>query len=211
MARASATSCRVDVGGDHAGLSAPSARTSPQGAPRSGVTVGLCGPPACSPHWAGAKTKLPGLDGRARSSVCREWAWPVSTVKAEGHGEEAGAGLRQGAVEMGEAQVVADGEPDLAPGRIRTTAARPGRKVSRLAIALAAPGRRRTRYGSCRSGRRRGRRLVAGRSGWRRWRHQLDLQRADQQHTPSSAASARRQDGWMLGLGLRAAPASAAA
>ena len=54
---------------------------------------------------------------RARISAC-QWALPVLTVKAEGMARISAPAFGQCAIELGEAQVIANGDAEFAPGQI---------------------------------------------------------------------------------------------
>jgi hypothetical protein len=89
--------------------------TSPQGA----TTVErpqVRRPSSCVPPWAGARMKAPVSMARARSRVS-QWASPVGTVKAAGTAIMAAPGPGQRPVQLREADIVADGQAQPAPGR----------------------------------------------------------------------------------------------
>ena len=79
---------------------------------------------SCRPPCAAANTKQPFSMARARSSTVPMRLAGLAR-EGRGHGEERGAGFGQAAVERGEAQVVADRQPERPQGRSATTPSRP--------------------------------------------------------------------------------------
>ena len=111
------------------GRSPACASTTPQGSTiseRPWLARGL----AVAPHCAGASTKAWFSIARARSSTS-QWSLPVSRREGARHREEARAARGERAVELGEAQVVADREPDH--GRRASARPRPPRPARRRA------------------------------------------------------------------------------
>ena len=71
-----------------------------------------CWPPGCAPTWLAAITNAWFSIARARSSVS-QWSRVVASVKAAGTRDHARAAHGEDPVELGEAQVVADRQPQL--------------------------------------------------------------------------------------------------
>ena len=141
--------------GDPDGSSA-SATTSPPGIDGEAVAVGLRARGPRSPH---ASPSAPARGSRRRSRWRGRGAGrasgprPVGTVKAEGTAITLGAGLGEVAVEMREAQVVADRHAEPDARRLGDHRLIAGPVGGGLAVALARRRRRRRTCGSCRSGR----------------------------------------------------------
>ena len=101
------------------------ASTSPQG-PMTIERPQVPRPSSWRPPWAGARTKAAGLD---RPGAQQHLPVRLAGGPGEGrrHGDQAGARLGQGAVEIGETHVVADGQAEPAPNGVgATTACVPG-------------------------------------------------------------------------------------
>ena len=143
-----------------------SSRTSPQGSTTSEWPK-VWRPSSCRPTCAAATTNRPASIARARSRTC-QCALPVGTVKAAGTAMTSASASASRANKRREAQVVADGEAELADRRpVDQHGALAGRIGVRIrASSRRSAGRRRT-GGSCRSGR--GSR-PRGRSRSRGWR-----------------------------------------
>ena len=82
-------------------------------------------PSSWRPCWPAATTKAWFSMARARRRGS-QWSRPVTAVEGRRHDDDLGAAVRQAAIELGEAQVVADRHAHLRPRTSVVTTSSPG-------------------------------------------------------------------------------------